>query len=100
MRLLFLLVLPFLVLGCAKTDIEKCVDSKMKVWEDAAYVKFGDPRFYNDPEYPRQTWETQNGDKKYDSVKIKCTPTEYSWNSKAEHEVQSWNRCSAMMGGR
>ena len=29
MRLLFLLVLSFIVLGCTKTDVEMCVDSQL-----------------------------------------------------------------------
>ena len=98
MRLLFLLVLPFLVLGCAKTDIEKCVDSYMEIWDEADYVKFGDSRFFTGEIYPSQTWEKRYGDKKYNNVKRKYT--EYGWNSKAEHELQSWNTCSAMLRRR
>ena len=33
MRLFFILVLPFLVLGCAKTDVEKCVDAQLAKYD-------------------------------------------------------------------
>ena len=70
----------------------------MQVWKSAAYVKFGDPRFYNDPKYPSQTWEKKYNDRKYSGVKRKYT--EYGWNSKNEHEFISWDMCSAMLQRR
>ena len=97
MRLRFILVLPSLVLGCAKSDVQSCVDARMKIWKDAPYVNYGDPRFFTHKVYKGNGWWSEHGQYGRKDDKVKRKMSKYGWTSKAEHEAAAWDRCATVL---
>ena len=74
-----------------KSDIEKCVDAQMEVWEEKPFVEYGDPAY-------KGKFSTGWDSRKYKDNGIPKKHFYADWLTKKEFKAASWNRCLAFAG--